>query len=716
MSTRDNEMIPQRPEFLKKIIELKRSREDCDKELFTRFLQQAQIARNDADSSGMISIRMASKIRTTVSKDGLPKNGSLRLIFDFYAKFQSPPAAASISFEDRKIHDETMSFFEVVIFCRNFQIIPKLISKHELKFLWKIINIERIQNGIPVQQYIDFEEFKLFLVRIAILAYHKPGMTMLIHAICGFVPDNKVMVESLAQYLHLPDQNHVREVIDTVGRLSISRYNLRSTGDKSNQVSHELRQDVRARRLAQILAVDVDSKLETKVLSPADSSKLIKGVSLPELTEASAPMASPKTPKGSLSSPRLSFSQNLLLSPDITSTPIEPPRSPSSQTSTIILTDHMIHNQSMKIATLMRQRAKTTKAGDVTNLGIVDVLTEIIREADFTEDKNNNLSKDKKFSSERTHVPVKTIVFTLRKIADVPGAIISDPQEQALLTFDRDLANYFDKYSKVHHGNGVTPSDSLNGFLDSEGPFVDLGRVDGGTFVTIRVLVTNKSSQDIEMDIITKDFNSQDISITTLPKAFAAGLQMHAIITFTVPRETQTVIGSIDVLAVPTRRLPAVRISCPVHFRVRQLGIGAAMTSSSVPHSPTTQIQTSDSGENKYECTARTLPGLLGRYTGSSPKLTVNFEKNNVFWDGTDAATTTVTSNNNTNNNHNTTGGMNIAPLLIQVGTPTRTLWTRQVEDPVNQRTSSLEKSKKLFISTSPLQSPYQRSSGRKFS
>ena len=240
--------IPERPEFLNDLFKKQSERKTYQQEIYNRFLKDAEDSIVDMNIKGMISVRLASKLWKPNPEEMQDKNSSLRIIYDFYAKFHPPPL--TLTFDEKAEEDSSLDFFELLIFCRNFNVIPKLITREELKFLLKFKQIQRIRNGEGHQRTLDFNDFKRFLAEVALLAYHKPGMFALIESVCKCTPTSQMMIESFSKYLYLHDEIRVRHIIDTNGRQSIARYNFRSAGDvfQKKLTVHELREDSRAKR------------------------------------------------------------------------------------------------------------------------------------------------------------------------------------------------------------------------------------------------------------------------------------------------------------------------------------------------------------------------------------------------------------------------------------------------------------------------------------
>lgn len=105
------------------------------------------------------------------------------------------------TFDEIKLANETLCFGELLGFARDFELVPQLITKGDLMYVWES------QRGGPRGFYekncIDLVQFKECLARIALMVYAQPPRSRTPRP-----PAEKV--QGLIRYLHLDDITHVR--------------------------------------------------------------------------------------------------------------------------------------------------------------------------------------------------------------------------------------------------------------------------------------------------------------------------------------------------------------------------------------------------------------------------------------------------------------------------------------------------------------------------
>lgn len=190
-------------------------------------------------------------------------------IFFFYTKVQSTftKVGKSASYEEVEQARVSLSFYELLLLCRDFRIIPKIITKEELYYLWKIINVQKGKAGEKVSRLVSFTDFKDFMARIAILAFNKPGIRRIIlsNSAQGVMPMSTELVGMLAKYMHLDDIEWTRNRVRTVGKTTVSMINSRSAGEKNLLTRNNLREDLKGVRLAKMLSLgDQESASEVR--------------------------------------------------------------------------------------------------------------------------------------------------------------------------------------------------------------------------------------------------------------------------------------------------------------------------------------------------------------------------------------------------------------------------------------------------------------------
>lgn len=176
---------------------------------------------------------------TSVTRERI---GAIPIIFGFYSKMQIPSAQLAqrgITYEEIKNCNERISLFELLTFCRDFGLVPRLISKQNVNFIWKVCLAEHnrstnqahfrhtdMSRGQLRDAGIDRIEFLSVLARIALVAYADSALGA-----------PQLAVEKLVDFLQLNDLSHVRHVIRTTGRETQGRLYCRSQGEHSRGTS-----------------------------------------------------------------------------------------------------------------------------------------------------------------------------------------------------------------------------------------------------------------------------------------------------------------------------------------------------------------------------------------------------------------------------------------------------------------------------------------------
>jgi len=143
-----------------------------------------------------------------------------------------------MSFDEITVCNERMSFFEMLLFCRDFDVVPALISKQELACVWKQSVIRHITHGDPVvgpdhvvEHSFALSEFVHLLASIAVVAFSARSAD--------------AAVDALISHLHLDSPLHARKTIQTKGRETQRRLNFRSAGERDKQTPQELLHETR---------------------------------------------------------------------------------------------------------------------------------------------------------------------------------------------------------------------------------------------------------------------------------------------------------------------------------------------------------------------------------------------------------------------------------------------------------------------------------------
>ena len=110
---------------------------------YRNFLQEADVASRVLNSNRNIAVNITGTLTPVGGANSHSNSGnrSLELIFYFYARLQGSAQQLGVdapTFEQIQWASNTLSFMELVMFCRDFSIIPTLLSKDELRFVWRV--------------------------------------------------------------------------------------------------------------------------------------------------------------------------------------------------------------------------------------------------------------------------------------------------------------------------------------------------------------------------------------------------------------------------------------------------------------------------------------------------------------------------------------------------------------------------------------------------
>lgn len=210
--------------------------------------------------------------------------GSIPIVFGFYGKLQTPAAQLAqggLTYEEIRNCNNRLSYFELLSFCRDFGVVPDLVTKQNLEYIWRVIvadhnrSTTHFQHQGPGQMRdagIDLDEFQAALVRIGLIAFRETP---------------EVAVGKLVDYLKLGDVNKVKRVIRTKGRETQGRMYGRSSGEAANGTSRATVEETRRRlRKKQLLDHDFTTSQLDKVQKHAKWGKLMNTLDANGLTMA----------------------------------------------------------------------------------------------------------------------------------------------------------------------------------------------------------------------------------------------------------------------------------------------------------------------------------------------------------------------------------------------------------------------------------------------
>lgn len=270
-----------RPRHIGALLDKINDRFGTGEDLYASFIELASIQTKEEANVGAVKIKTALKFYNKSMSDGMEifdgdKNSSLVRIFMFYAAMQN--SAAAMTFSATAVENETMSFFELDKLARDFDIVPRLLTKYELKDIWDdFVYIQSIRTKEKPISALNFENFQDIMVRMALYAYNKPGMKKMVLAVNGFFPSPEEIVAFFCQQLNLSDFAGVKAHIMNRGRETQGALNYRSLSETNWRAKEELRIDLRARHLARVTAHEAKQKEKLKTSKTRESEKATGG-------------------------------------------------------------------------------------------------------------------------------------------------------------------------------------------------------------------------------------------------------------------------------------------------------------------------------------------------------------------------------------------------------------------------------------------------------
>jgi hypothetical protein len=554
----------QRPAFLDKILSVVSQKEDEELTIYKEFLKNSLEVVNRYKGK-TLSFDWTIEIEHSDSV----LNGSLCYIFYFYAKIHSPGQKNGSRFTTREAEEQardSLSFFEVLLFCRDFRIIPRFLIRDEIMFLWKIMNIEKAQNGEPASKLIDLNHFKDLICRMAILAFNKPGMKKLIIQANGTMPTMIEQVNSFAMYLHLNDIDYVRNRIRTVGRETLGALNYRSQGETNVQTRINLRDDVKGKRLYKIMNNETTSFAKPNM----HGSGQVRDFDIGNGNENDEIIDTPRTHQmlANIAGTIQSKVHGVYGSASISSRGVDGRESTTSKVDT--------QSGSRSVGSQLPVPKALQRTNVTTSSEQIALLTSIANRI-CNEKYDDAVQSEVKYAMESIDTDCDAKDEPLNLLNKSSSFKITDSQEKALLQYDPNvlvplLTPYSDLTSYLTHKKSNTNSVTMS-IVNT--PFLDLGVQYNKQKCKIQLKILNFTHHDVFLNISTSSNigNNNPITITTLPSAFAPGLSRNVFISFTIEKELNSnhmnVLSTIYVELVCSRNThPSEIVICPVFYRI----------------------------------------------------------------------------------------------------------------------------------------------------
>lgn len=196
-----------------------------------------------------VSVACVRDARSDLSAPPREVGGVVPLIFGFYSKLQMPGAQLAqrgVTYEEIKNCNDRISFFELLTLCRDFGMIPGVVSKQNLQFVWTVCLAEHNRSkkrehfrhawcGQLRDAGVDIEEFLAVLARIALIAYAETTMG-----------DPKLAVRKLASFLQLSNLKYAKWILRTKGKATQARLYYRSSDEQGRETSRALIEEGKA--------------------------------------------------------------------------------------------------------------------------------------------------------------------------------------------------------------------------------------------------------------------------------------------------------------------------------------------------------------------------------------------------------------------------------------------------------------------------------------
>lgn len=590
----ESEQPPQRPAFLTRLMEAEKNKMLKEDFTYETFLSEAEVANRTNISSPHVAINMTGNVLPLgIVKKRANANRSLELIFYFYSRLQDSAAQLATegpTFEQILWASNTISFQELALFCRDFSIIPTLLSKDELRFIWRVTAPQ--WEGNLDQRSCRFCDFPDMLVRVAVVAYNKPVMKALLIEEHGFMPADADLVQALCTYIKLDEMDWVKHRIATVGRETMKSLNFRSVGEVNEHVKEDLRNEVAGRRLAKFMAKGASEK-EASGRSTRKTYAINKdGKGGDESLNKDGSESGDKQVQKVTSKPQLNATSRSADAKEAGPLENAGSKAMASKTSLSESNDMMRSKEAEEMSFLDQMFAEARSMDAVTLDG----------------------------DGAKTAVSVATSARKKRQQAESADRnIITVEQEQALLRVDRSLSNILRSYSQIYSAEMLESSsrnkvkashcddpDEDPHFIASGSSFLDMGCIPMSSKVTVSLKLTNKGNDDMLFDVVTREMDDQNAVLKVMPSAIAPGLHRTVKLYLEpVPKDScggRCIIGYIDIFFKYKRSsAPLECMSCPVYYKIA--------------HKEEKHINNKDNtGHIIPRCTTKTMARILHKY------------------------------------------------------------------------------------------------------
>ena len=452
----------------------------------------------------------------TAEKEALDTaSSSMVYTFMFYAAMQQ---GGSSSFQATEIANETLSYYELDKFCRDFDIVPKLLTKMETKAIWMDFIAMHVQRkgGTPLQA-LNFPQFQDYFVRMALFAYNKVGMKRMILSVTGFFPSAEEIIEAMSHHCKFDDFNACQRHIRHVGRETQGAINFRSVGDSNERTRAEIRIDLRAKFLARAARKEAAAK-EKVELETEKRRKLRAGEEVEEEVEETRDLVQYGL-WSSLSGKKYEKAKGMFQFTQ------RKGKAGKSRLPSDILNLLNGKNADGNFIGSAARGSSVDEAEPVSS-----VLREPAEEL-MTYDKSTALAKKK-------------------------GTRIELISEQ----YSSELVKVLTKYSRTD------PAPEAMGVIESGAPFMDCGYLYPNTVCSLIISITNLSLDILHLNVGSESLGDENTHILTSPKPLVSGMVRKVVVKFCVGDDLSSRIGACMINAVSSTGLNH-NLQVPVFYR-----------------------------------------------------------------------------------------------------------------------------------------------------
>lgn len=550
-----------RPQFIGQLIDanIEIQQENAQYKSFLRMAQEAK----DECYYKKLPIESSFKIQGAPINFKQEYNDTLLVVFAFYAKMDQSQVAQT--FETRDFFNSTVSFKELVIFAKDFKVIPKLLAIDDLKLLWDMKAAEYEREGKRAFNVCKVEEFKDMLVRMALFTYHKPGLKKMIITVDGFVPKNSKVVNNFCTYLQLHDIDAIHSFMRKVVAKNENDKDFMLIATRNGKEWHDIMKDREGKKYSQI-----DYAAQT----------------MPDMMKSTvSTLAVNRGSKKRAAFPINAFGEKL--HEPIVIDKANPFRvvshDPDYDPNEGHKNDHLPGDFFRTKRGGGGGRKSKKESGDGENEGEGEEEEEeeeedddfgnlALNESAASPDLDSPDSKPFRSRNHRKKEALDEMVATF-DIMSVTTSTLDVFYDTSLSSLRRTFYNEYyhglvrelDKYSYI------PPRVYSTDLIKTDGPFIDLGLLREGDEITILMNITNASDDVLDVITTAVDFEAEDTNITSFNRPIVPGLTRQLNIFFTVEAGKKNQLAQVNVVAKGARGREDIILECPVYYRVDPL-------------------------------------------------------------------------------------------------------------------------------------------------